>query len=92
MQNIYQTAIDVQDACNPSGVAISFVEVIRAIREEPGFNGTDDIRRHPAFIMFVSKFVAFANGIGEIPHVDFGKAYDICKEKAHAGSEAEAQA
>jgi hypothetical protein len=52
-------AILIQNACNISGVARSFVEAIDAIRES-GTQGQSnyDIAHHPIVTLFVSKFAS----------------------------------
>ena len=53
MVNRYAEAIAVQDACNPSGVAHSLIEVFRQVRAEGG--DTDAQRSDPAVRLFVAK-------------------------------------
>jgi hypothetical protein len=50
-------AIDVQNACNISGVARSFVEAIDAIRAS-GNLSTETIAIHPIVTLFVSKLTS----------------------------------
>ena len=53
MRNRYREAIDVQDACNPSGVALSLHKMCCVVSREG--NGTDGVRRDPAVRLFVAK-------------------------------------
>lgn len=80
MTNIYKDAIQVQDACNLSGVAHSLCEAMKVIREEPDCNGTDYVNRHPVVTMYLSK-MADLNGMS-INSGEFNAAYQICKERS----------
>ena len=55
--NIYKEALAVQDACNLSGVVISFAKVIVFIWDEAREQGkgTDFVAKHPVSILFSSK-------------------------------------
>lgn len=79
MKNIYQTALNVQDACNMSGVLFSFAECMKTINEEmrKQGEGEDYRRQHPVVIMFLSKLNSMAESFDS-----FSSAYDACKEKA----------
>ncbi len=67
-QQAAQTALDVQDACNLSGVVFSFAEAMNAVCEEQQRigQGTKWKNEHPVVYLFVSK-LADLNGyhIGE---------------------------
>lgn len=52
---ICQQAIDVQDACNPSGVALFYVRIIDSLRNDHGIRDTDAIRKHPAVVLTAHK-------------------------------------
>ena len=58
----YQTAMDVQSACNLSGVILSFARVIVKI---PG--GTDARNRHPICRLYAEQ-IAHLTGAG-MPHI-----------------------
>lgn len=66
-----EQAIDVQDACNLSGVLRSFVLVIDALRAN-GVAGTDAIATHPVSVLFADK-------IRSLTGDDFSTAYHACK-------------
>ena len=72
-------AIDVQDACNLSGVLRSFVEAAevlwREAREGTG-RGTDWVNMHPVSILFASKVLSLTSGTDSIEK--FSKAYAEC--------------
>ena len=54
----YKQAILVQDACNLSGVLLSFLEVIKKIREEE--NDTKKINEHPICKLYADKIYSLA--------------------------------
>jgi len=87
-RNIYQDAIDVQDACNISGVVNSLMnEVLPAVRQE--ITGTVAIARHPAVVMFVSK-LGELTGLGGGDMDTFSEAYLACRERAEQATLAQA--
>lgn len=74
----YQTAIDVQGACNLSGVVHSFSEIIKRVRkqlESEGPYSTEDVNRHPICRLFADKIQSLAKG-------DVFEAYDECEKGA----------
>ena len=77
----YRRAIDVQNACNLSGVVHDFSNVMTRIwveaRKES--KGTDWVNRHPVAVMYSSKISSLT---GSEASADFSAAYDACKEKA----------
>ena len=72
-------ALQVQDACNLSGVAQSFARVMIELGHYT--NGTDERNHHPIAILFASK-VGHLTGIGEGDTAVFSAAYDICCQLA----------
>lgn len=80
MKELAQKALDVQDACNLSGVVHTFSEVIRELREvarAEGWEGTEAINRHPICLLFSSKIASLTySDSGE----EFGKAYEWAKK------------
>lgn len=88
MTNIYRLALQVQDASNINGVVRSLqVEVMPAIREEPGYaeQGTAYVATHPALLLFLDKLVSLTRK-GWISDTDGSimDAYKICHERAEA--------
>lgn len=77
IQQAAQEAIDVQDACNLSGVVHSFSRIIKeALWEEARKQGkgTEWVNQHPIAKMFAEK-------IAQLSRMDeFGDAYDDCKK------------
>lgn len=74
-----QTALDVQNACNLSGVVFSFADCMRAVCEtETG--GTAARNRHPIAVLFANKI---ADLTGQFCDGDaFSAAYDACQTLA----------
>ena len=80
--NIYKVAMDIQDACNLSGV-IGMWERLRDdiwtdVREHGG--GTREFNNHPVNVMFASK-VSAMTGAEITQH--FGIAYDACMTRQY---------
>lgn len=84
LQKSAKDAIQVQDACNFSGVQISFHEACNAIREH--FHASDSFTsggfaNHPIIVLFMSKLTSMIMGsYADIP--EFGKKYEACKRIA----------
>ena len=75
----YEQAIEVQDACNLSGVVHTLEELLPRIREEPDCTGTGYVNSHPIVVMYVNKLSSLSgaeNGLA------FSTAYDECKKRA----------
>jgi hypothetical protein len=62
-------ALQVQDACNVSGVARSYVEALMALRMELQL-GTKELARHPISVLFAHKLASLA-GIEPLGVSDF---------------------
>lgn len=75
----WQNAMDVQDACNLSGVVHSLAELLPRIRQEPDCTGTDYVNRHPIVVMYVNKLASLTGN-------DFNKAYDAVTAKIAEGA------
>ena len=61
LQQAAQTALDVQDACNLSGVAHSFVDIVMDVLwpEARRLNhGTDWVNQHPIVTLFLDKLAS----------------------------------
>src|SRR5215471_8239278 len=86
MTNIYRTALQVQDASNPSGVILSLSrEILPGIQAEPGYReqGTAYLAKHPALLLFLDKLVSLT-GAGYIHdmNMEIADAYSTCEERA----------
>ncbi len=83
MRNEYRVALNIQDACNLSGVVHEFSRVLETLwteaREQK--RGTDYVNTHILSKLYAAK-------IAELAGVTFGdgvsEAYRICSEKAKA--------
>jgi hypothetical protein len=67
-------ALDVQDACNLSGVVHSFSRAITDLREiarAEGWECTDKINQHPIVVMWSDKIASLTNS-----NAGFAKAYN----------------
>ena len=74
----YQDALDVQNACNLSGVAHSLFEVCRRLRAS-GVTDTSAVNTHPIVRMYASKIGDLTGSwSGEWPF----DAERICREQA----------
>lgn len=81
IQEAAQQALDVQDACNLSGIVFSFAKIMQVICDEATRRGegTDWKNQHPITVLFVDKLAQLA-GVGTFhaaPH-----AYEACKKLA----------
>ena len=75
MKELAKLAIDVQDACNLSGVVHSFSTIISELRNDHNIQNTDELNHHPVCVMFASKIASLTDS--ETPS-EFGKAYEWC--------------
>ncbi len=77
--NDFQLAIDLQDACNLSGVAISFAEVMKKICAEANKMGKGTLWKnmHPIAILYINK-MASLTGECVSGGVIFDEAYRTC--------------
>uniref|UniRef100_A0A6M3LZC1 Uncharacterized protein n=1 Tax=viral metagenome TaxID=1070528 RepID=A0A6M3LZC1_9ZZZZ len=77
----YESAIQVQDACNLSGVVSSFSEVLPRIWDEVRSNGkgTTEVNQHPISKLYADKIVDLAR----VRDFDsFSVAYKECRRRA----------
>jgi len=82
IKQLAKEALDVQDACNLSGVVHSFSTVcteLRDIMREEGKFSTDNFNRHPIVIMYSSKIASLC---GSESAVEFSRAYGWVKDIA----------
>ena len=88
-----QTALDVQDACNLSGVLASFKEIVHEViwpEANKLGKGTEYVNTHPIVTLFLSKLCSLNCGLYEC---DYLHASDACEalaqgkeiEYSHAG-------
>lgn len=90
MMNINQAAkmaLDIQDACNLSGVVTSFAQAMEVICKSERNTGTDWKNNHPIARMFASK-IHDLSGMGLSDSHAFVEAYDLCKRLADGDEKA----
>lgn len=89
LADVAREAIQIQDACNLSGVAHSFLDAIATIRNSA--SGTREVNTHAIVTLYVSKFASL-NGTDCLCSdcMDaFSKAMDACKAIAGVKSTSE---
>ena len=74
VKQLMQEALDVQNACNLSGVVHSFARAITDLREN-GITDTDSIRSHPVCVMYSSKIASMTHSDDPVM---FSNAYGDC--------------
>lgn len=85
MRRHYADAIQVQNACNLSGVVHSLSRMLPDIRDEVNAagGGTEEVNRHPIVTLFIEKLVSlngrWVDGAGQ-----FCEALHTCEERAKA--------
>jgi hypothetical protein len=87
LAQLAQEALDVQGACNLSGVVLGWGRAITELRRNLPQLGTDEINRHPINRLWADK-VAHLTGTQVISGesmATFSKAYDVVCELAGAG-------
>ena len=80
----YQTAIDVQSACNLTAVLNTFHRLLPLIKQElieEGRGCTDNINEHPTCRMFAEQ-IAHLSGGGHCSGANYHLAYIHCEKKA----------
>lgn len=90
MNNPYQNALDVQDACNLSGIVHQFSRDFTKIREEAKEKGwgTKEINEHPACRLYAEKILQLSGGgMGhcESFHVAYNKCLEMTKNLEKGG-------
>ena len=77
-KELAQVGLDVQNACNLSGVVHTFSEVVSEVRsrmEGEGKAGTDAVNKHPVCLLFSDK-IASLTGTQTVGHNLTTKAYE----------------
>jgi len=62
IKELAKEAYDVQNACNLSGVVISFSRAIADLKEMPDCQGSDWVHSHPVTVLYADK-IASLTGI-----------------------------
>ena len=79
----YRQAIDVQDACNLSGVVHTFSKVMTKIWEEARTTGsasTEWVNQHPISVLYASKILSLTRA--EPDGRAFANAYNVCRDRS----------
>jgi hypothetical protein len=84
MPRAAQLALDVQSACNLSGVVRSFAEITHWVRSEQGMD-TDTCNQHPVSRLFAEQ-IAHLTGGGMLDPVNYSRAYDWCVQMTREAS------
>lgn len=83
IKDLAQEAIDVQDACNLSGVVHGFSRAITDLRahleKEPNFS-TDKLNTHPICVMWSDKISSLSTSS---TFTGFSKAYEVVQKLAN---------
>jgi len=84
----FQIALDIQDACNLSGVVHAFSRIMGKICRESDRNGqgTEWKNTHPISVLFASKIASLTNSED---FLKFGDAYNACRAEAEKLSKGE---
>lgn len=82
LQQAAQAAIDVQNACNLSGVVRTFAEITAVLWDEARRqrHGTDFVNQHPISQLFASKIADLTRV--EYDSLTYSRAYDAAKALA----------
>jgi hypothetical protein len=83
IQEHAREAIEVQDACNLTGVVHAFSRAMTALREANPTQGTEFFNTHPIVTLFVSKLGSLNRGYYEC---DYLHASDACEALARGES------
>lgn len=88
MKHAAQTAIDIQNACNLSGVIFTWAEVMASISKEASAQsqGTDWKNNHPINVLFANKVADMTGGSSIDAHgtLKYSWAYGKCQEMANS--------
>lgn len=76
MKNRFKTALDIQDASNPTAVVYELIAAINELRDEPTFEGKRHIERDPATRLIAYKLADLMNSFEINEHID---EYDLLR-------------
>jgi hypothetical protein len=84
LQQAARVAIDMQNACNLSGLVHDFPNLLRPVWNEAHRlnKGTDYVNTHPIIVMVISKLCDLTRYTYGNEQDNFGKAYEACKALA----------
>jgi len=84
LQELAKEALEVQDACNLSGVVHGFSRAITDLRKACPHLGTDELNHHPICILWADK-IAHLTGTQVCGHDTVTDAYPVVSELAEPG-------
>ena len=73
----FKIAVDIQNACNPSGVAHELVRVVQDAMHDPACKGTAWVCADPAVVAVIDK-------LQSLMRLDAFQAHRLCSERAAA--------
>lgn len=83
----FQTTLDIQSACNLSGVVHSFSRIISKIWNEANAHGkgTEWVNKHPICVLFAEQIIYLSTGQSSNNGNSYNKAHDFCdvQSKGH---------
>jgi hypothetical protein len=79
--NRFKEAIEIQNACNPSGVARHLVKTMDEVFKSPDYYGTASLTLDPAVRMVLHKLADMC-GLLDQPFHEYMRMYDQCKERS----------
>lgn len=83
LQQMAQSALDVQSACNLSGVVLSLARIVESMRGEHGFD-TPTCNRHSVCRLYAEQISHLAgSGMGDM--ITYDQAYETCQRMAKGG-------
>jgi hypothetical protein len=75
----FRTAVEIQDASNPSGVARELVRVVASAMADPACTGTDWVCKDPAVVAVIDKLSNLAGR-------DAFESHRLCSERVRSPS------
>ena len=79
--NRFKEALDLQNACNISGVVRDLGRIIDNVFRSPDYTGTNSIIFDPAVRMVVHKLADMCQLLGQ-PFTDYTRMHDACVKRA----------
>ncbi len=76
LKDLAKSALNVQGACNLTGVVHSFSKILTELRALEPDKGTDYFNRHPISVLFSSKIASLTYSDSG---AEFSKAYNACE-------------
>lgn len=84
-----KTAIQIQNACNPSGIAHAFIEACKEFRDSPADKGTDSLRADPA-LRLIAYQLSWLMG-ADMTLTEYARLTDLCRAEVATAEAATAE-